>query len=70
MLFRSGAGSTQVRVGVLSNHTYTVQRSDKLAGGAWTRLADIISLPVDRTETLVDTGVGTNRFYRLISPRQ
>jgi hypothetical protein len=63
------SGTAQVSVGILANHTYTLQASDRLTGG-WTRLADIVSRPSDRVETIIDPTPGTNRFYRLVTPRQ
>ncbi|HXI50780.1 MAG TPA: lamin tail domain-containing protein, partial [Candidatus Saccharimonadales bacterium] len=66
----SGGGPAQITVGLLANHTYTLQSSPALTGGAWTRVADLVSRPQDRVETIVDPAPGPNRFYRLVTPRQ
>jgi len=54
----------------MSNKTYTVQHSDPLDGGSWSKLADIVARTNNRTESSTDSGAATNRFYRVIAPRQ
>jgi hypothetical protein len=48
--------------------TYSVEFTDALGAGDWTRLAEICAWPEDREETLHDPGFRPNRFYRLITP--
>jgi hypothetical protein len=62
-------GAAVLRVGALSNHTYTVQYGDSLPGG-WKRLTDLLALPADRVVSITDPTYTTNRFYRLVHPRQ
>ena len=62
-------GAAVLRVGALSNHTYTVQYSESLPGG-WKRLADVLGLSTNHVELVLDPNYTTNRFYRLTDPRQ
>ena len=41
-----------------------------LHGVIWSKLADIVARATNRTETVIDTESATNRFYRLVTPRQ
>ena len=54
----------------VSNKTYTVQYSDRVSGGVWTKLADFVGRDNNRIETATDSGAGTNRFYGILTPRQ
>ena len=54
----------------VSNKTYTVQYTDRLGAGPWLKLVDLPAQPVNRVETLMDPDWKTNRFYRVITPRQ
>jgi hypothetical protein len=65
-----GPGAATVSVAAISNRTYTVQFTDRLSSGVWSRLADIVARPFDRVETITDPAWTTNRFYRLATPRQ
>jgi hypothetical protein len=65
-----GSGAATVRVAAVSNRTYSVQFSDSLVSGTWSRLGDVLARPANRVETLIDSGWTTNRFYRLVLPRQ
>jgi hypothetical protein len=65
-----GPGATTVRVAAISNRTYSVQFTDNLNSGAWSRLADIVARPNNRVETFTDPTWNTNRFYRVVVPRQ
>ena len=62
-------GAAVVRVGALANHTYSVQYSDSLPAG-WKKLADLLALPTDRVVSIPEPNYTTNRFYRLVDPRQ
>jgi hypothetical protein len=57
-------------VAAVSNRTYSVQFTDHLASEAWNRLGDILAQPTNRIETITDLNWTTNRFYRLVLPRQ
>jgi hypothetical protein len=65
-----GPGAATVSVAAVSNRTYTVQFTDNLNSGAWSRLADIVARPNNRVESFTDPGWTTNRFYRVVLPRQ
>jgi hypothetical protein len=60
----------RLQFGAVSNKTYTLQYSDGAAGALWRKLADILPQPTNRIETIVDPLGGTNRYYRLATPRQ
>lgn len=53
-----------------ADKTYTIEFTDALPAASWTRLADLVAQPVDRDETVIDSDYHTNRFYRLVTPRQ
>lgn len=53
----------------LSNKTYSVQYTDALETGSWSKLTDLLARPVNRDEQVTDVTYGTNRFYRLVTPR-
>jgi hypothetical protein len=65
-----GPGASTVSVAAVSNRTYTVQFTDNLNSGVWSRLADIVAAPVNHVESFTDPGWTTNRFYRVVLPRQ
>lgn len=53
-----------------ANRTYTVEYKDGLNTVLWTRLGDVVPRNVDWTATLTDPAPGTNRYYRLATPRR
>jgi hypothetical protein len=59
-----------VNFAAVSNRTYTVQYTDNLNSGLWSRLADIVARANNRVETFIDPTWTTNRFYRVVTPRQ
>jgi hypothetical protein len=63
-------GSATLTFGAVSNRTYSIEYTDALGAGPWSRLADVIARPGNRTETVVDAGFTTNRYYRVATPRQ
>jgi hypothetical protein len=63
-------GTTRVMVAVTSNRTYTVQFTDNLNSGAWTKLADIMGRLINRVESFTDLAWTSNRWYRVVTPRQ
>lgn len=64
-----GSNAT-ISFGTISNRTYTVQSTDALAAGAWSRLADVAARDSNRDEQVIDPNYTTNRFYRIVLPRQ
>ncbi|HEY0455144.1 MAG TPA: immunoglobulin domain-containing protein, partial [Verrucomicrobiae bacterium] len=63
-------GSTTLQFNAASNRTYTILTSGRLNAAPWTRLADIVARTNNRVETVLDPAPGTNRFYRVVTPRQ
>jgi hypothetical protein len=61
---------TTVEFDAISNKTYTVQHTDRVGDGSWSKLLDVIARATNRTESATDAGTGTNRYYRLVTPRQ
>jgi hypothetical protein len=64
------SGQATVQVSAISNRTYTVQYSDNLDASPWHKLGDIFARATNRVETFFDPGNTTNRFYRVVLPRQ
>jgi hypothetical protein len=66
-----GSGAT-LTFQAVSNRTYTIVYSDivSLPVASWTKLADFVAAAANRTEIINDPGFTTNRFYKLITPRQ
>ena len=58
-----------ITVAAVSNRTYTVQYSDVLPA-SWNKLADLVARTNNRVELLVDPAWTSNRFYRVVTPRQ
>jgi hypothetical protein len=54
----------------VSNHTYTVQYTDRLNPIIWNKLVDILPKPTTHIETVIDPNATTNRFYRVATPIQ
>jgi hypothetical protein len=63
-------GVATVQFAAISNRTYTVQFIDNLNSGIWSRLADVVARTSNRVETFTDPAWTTNRFYRVVLPRQ
>jgi len=63
-------GLAIVNLAAVSNRTYTVQFTDQLPAVSWSRLADVIARPTNRVESIPDPAWTTNRFYRVVLPRQ
>jgi hypothetical protein len=66
----SANGTAIISFGTISNHTYSVQFTDRFAVGAWSRLADIPARATNRVARVIDPNYTTNRFYRLATPQQ
>jgi hypothetical protein len=63
-------GLATVQVAVVSNRTYTVQYTDALGSGGWTKLGDIVARPNNRIESFTDPAWTSNRFYQVVLPQQ
>jgi len=61
-------GLAAVQVAAISNRTYTVQYTDAVDSGAWSKLGDIVARPNNRVENFIDPTWTTNRFYRVVIP--
>ncbi|MFM1768702.1 MAG: hypothetical protein RJA22_1231 [Verrucomicrobiota bacterium] len=66
-----GAGA-RLSFGAIANRTYTLQAADRLPAGTgpWSNLVHFVALPTNRVETLLDSASATQRFYRVVTPRQ
>ena len=64
------AGQPQLSFAAASNKTYSVQYSDGLAPGPWQKLVDVFARTNNRVEAFPDPAPATNRFYRIVTPRQ
>jgi hypothetical protein len=62
--------SATLRFNAASNRSYSVQYTDRLRGGTWQKLADVVAKTTAHSETVIDPGYTTNRFYRVVVPRQ
>jgi hypothetical protein len=63
----AGGGAT-LTFGAVSNKTYTIQYTEGLGGGVWTKLKDVFARSTNRTETVFDPNSTTNRYYRVATP--
>ena len=63
-------GLVTLSVAAVANRSYSVQYTDSLAGGPWTKLGDIVAKPTDRVEQMTDTNWTSTRFYRIVLPGQ
>ena len=63
-------GLATVQFAGISNRTYSVQFTDHLNASAWSNLADLTARSTNFTQQLADPSWTTNRFYRVVTPRQ
>jgi hypothetical protein len=63
-------GAATLSVAAISNRTYTVQYTDVLSSGNWQRLGDIAATANNRVVSFTDPAWTSNRFYRVVLPRQ
>ena len=63
-------GAAAVQFAASSNRTYTVQYSDALESPTWQTLKDFAARTNDVVHVINDPGWRTNRFYRVVTPRQ
>ena len=66
----AAGNSATITFQALSNKTYTVEFNDSLSAPAWSKLADVVATPTNRTATVIDPSPADTRFYRLTTPRQ
>jgi hypothetical protein len=66
---QAGSG-LMLAFGARSNRTYTLQYAEHLRSVEWRRLADVPARATNRVETMGEPPLGTNRYYRVITPRQ
>ncbi len=66
----SPTGGAAISFLAVSNRTYTVEYKDGLDTLIWTRLGDVVPKNVNWTATITDPSPGTNRYYRLATPRR
>jgi hypothetical protein len=66
----AATGQATLRVGAVSNLTYTLEYLDQLGSGAWSRLADIPARKTNHLETVIQTNSTGAGFYRVVTPRR
>ncbi len=66
----TAVGGASLTFRAVSNRTYTVQYSPGLETGAWFTLSDVTARTNNVTHVIPDPNWTTNRFYRLVTPRQ
>jgi hypothetical protein len=65
----TAAALPTVTFGAISNRTYTLEYRDRL-NQPWSHLTDVLARPTNAIETILDSTWTTNRFYRVLTPRQ
>jgi len=61
-------GGAMLTFGAVSPRTYSIEFTDALASGTWSRLTNVVARSTNRTEQVLDPNYTTNRFYRLVTP--
>lgn len=61
---------TVLEFDAVENRTYTVEFTESLSLPLWNRLADIVATPTAHPQQVIDPSPGTNRFYRVQTPRR
>jgi hypothetical protein len=65
----AGLGVRTLRFTAISNRTYSVLFKDSVAGGDWSKLADVPSRATNRVVWVPDNAPnGSQRYYRLVTP--
>jgi hypothetical protein len=60
-----------LRFPAVSNRTYSVVFRTNLRTGTWQKLTDVVAASSDRVVEITDTSAeSSNRYYRLVTPRQ
>ena len=65
----AGLGAT-LTFGAVSNRSYTVQYTDKVGDGLWSKLVDLPARGANRVEVVRDPAPSAGRYYRVATPRQ
>jgi hypothetical protein len=65
-------GCLRLQFIAMAGHSYTIQRRDDLAGGAWSKLQDFQASQTNGFQELMDWAPTNSplRFYRLVTPSQ
>jgi hypothetical protein len=63
-------GDVNIEFQAAANLTYSVLYRNALEDPAWTKLADVVSTATNRTVVIQDREAVSQRFYRLVTPRQ
>ena len=64
------SGLSAVQFAAISNRTYSVQFTDSLGTSPWVKLADVPARSTNFVVELPDLNWATNRYYRVVLPRQ
>ena len=67
---RLDLGTAAIEFMAVSNRTYSVEYRDSLGEGVWSKLTDVPARSSDHLQQVIDPAPGTNRFYRLLTPRK
>ena len=62
--------SALIELSAVSNRTYTVQFTDNLAAGQWTKLGSVSARTTNHIVSMLDSTPGASRYYRLLTPAQ
>ncbi len=63
-------GQVSLEFAAETNQTYTVQSATALAPGQWSRWVDFVATTNRRIETIAGATGSSNRFFRVVTPRQ
>jgi hypothetical protein len=63
-------GSAWVQLTAVSNRTYSVQYTEELGDGRWSKLADLVARRTNHVELIADPNWTPRRFYRAVTPAQ
>lgn len=66
----TGPAGTLLEFDAVENRTYTLEYAESLTAPVWNRLADIVATPGAHKQQVLDPSTGTNRFYRVQTPRR
>ena len=66
----ASSGVANITFEAVSNRNYSVLFRDGLSAGPWNRLTDVVGRGENSTVTVTDPSPGSNRFYRIVTPRQ
>ena len=63
-------GGAALSFQAVSNRTYTVEFTESLGSGLWSKLADVPARSTNHLEVLSDIILSTDRFYRVTTPQR